>query len=191
MSIWIKVAGVWKDATPKIKVAGVWKTVSQVSVKVAGVWRDCLSSGPTINTAAILSNNNDNSGTCEANVKIDSDTYYYRSTYSGTMIQGSQWLTAGAVSQVWVQRTINSGSLTTDGIGAGRVACTADRTVGVFRGPITGTKSCTLTFYFYDAASGGNLLASKQITVSATNLGGGVGGCPLCCFTPDTMISVP
>jgi hypothetical protein len=35
---WIKVAGVWKEATVHIKVAGVWKTATP-NIKVAGVWK--------------------------------------------------------------------------------------------------------------------------------------------------------
>jgi hypothetical protein len=35
---WIKVAGVWKQATVWIKVAGVWKTATP-KLKVTGVWK--------------------------------------------------------------------------------------------------------------------------------------------------------
>jgi hypothetical protein len=35
---WIKVSGVWKQATVYIKVAGVWKTASP-KIKISGVWR--------------------------------------------------------------------------------------------------------------------------------------------------------
>lgn len=37
-TMWIKVAGVWKQATPWIKVAGVWKTATPW-IKVGGVWK--------------------------------------------------------------------------------------------------------------------------------------------------------
>lgn len=36
--VWIKVAGVWKQATVWIKVAGVWKTATPF-IKVSGVWK--------------------------------------------------------------------------------------------------------------------------------------------------------
>ena len=36
--MWIKVAGVWKQATTYIKVAGVWKTATP-KIKVSGTWR--------------------------------------------------------------------------------------------------------------------------------------------------------
>jgi hypothetical protein len=35
---WIKVSGVWKEATPYIKVAGTWK-VATPKTKVSGTWK--------------------------------------------------------------------------------------------------------------------------------------------------------
>jgi hypothetical protein len=35
---WLKVAGVWKQATAYIKVSGVWKTATP-NIKVSGVWK--------------------------------------------------------------------------------------------------------------------------------------------------------
>jgi hypothetical protein len=34
---WIKVSGVWKEATTYIKIAGVWKTATP-AIKVSGTW---------------------------------------------------------------------------------------------------------------------------------------------------------
>jgi hypothetical protein len=36
--MWIKIAGVWKDAITWIKVGGVWKTANP-KIKISGVWR--------------------------------------------------------------------------------------------------------------------------------------------------------
>ena len=36
--IWLKVAGVWKEAVAFVKVAGVWKT-STPSIKISGNWK--------------------------------------------------------------------------------------------------------------------------------------------------------
>jgi hypothetical protein len=36
--MWIKIAGVWKDAITWIKVSGVWKTANP-KIKISGVWR--------------------------------------------------------------------------------------------------------------------------------------------------------
>jgi hypothetical protein len=35
---WIKVGGVWKQATVFIKVSGVWKTATP-NIKVSGTWK--------------------------------------------------------------------------------------------------------------------------------------------------------
>jgi len=37
--LWIKVSGVWKEATPWIKVSGVWTQVTRVWFKDLGVWK--------------------------------------------------------------------------------------------------------------------------------------------------------
>jgi hypothetical protein len=36
--VWIKVAGVWKEATPYIRVGGIWK-VATPKIRAASVWR--------------------------------------------------------------------------------------------------------------------------------------------------------
>jgi hypothetical protein len=36
--VWVKVGGVWKQATVSIKVGGVWKTVTPY-VKSGGAWK--------------------------------------------------------------------------------------------------------------------------------------------------------
>jgi hypothetical protein len=36
--MWIKIAGVWKQAITWIKVAGVWKQ-TEPKIKISGVWR--------------------------------------------------------------------------------------------------------------------------------------------------------
>jgi len=36
--IWIKISGVWKEATPHIKIAGVWKLATPY-IKVLGNWK--------------------------------------------------------------------------------------------------------------------------------------------------------
>lgn len=36
--IWIKVSGIWKQATPYIKIAGTWKQATTF-IKVSGTWK--------------------------------------------------------------------------------------------------------------------------------------------------------
>lgn len=115
-------------------------------------------------------NNYSNSSPCIANVKIDNDGSVYRSNAAGAYGAASQvWLDAGQNSDVWVERTIDAGSLDTDTIGASRVAMTSDRTVGVqdSNGSFAIKATATVTVSFYDAASGGNLLDTATITLTA------------------------
>jgi hypothetical protein len=105
-------------------------------------------------------------GTATSNVKCDSDGDWYESSNTGGYSTSEgEWLKSGVNSDVWVQRTINLGTLTTDP-GAGRWICSTDREYGVERAT-QGSKSCTLTFEFFNAASGGRSLGSKQIVISA------------------------
>jgi hypothetical protein len=36
--VWVKIGGVWKEATVYLKVAGVWKT-STPKIKASGTWK--------------------------------------------------------------------------------------------------------------------------------------------------------
>jgi hypothetical protein len=67
---------------------------------------------------------------------------------------------------VWVERTVNSGTLDTDTIGASRVVCSTDRIVGITRSS-AGTDTANVTLEFFDAASGGNSLDTATIALSA------------------------
>lgn len=168
MSFNIRVGGVWKAAdSVKIKVGGVWKEADQLSIKVAGVWKDILATGPSVIIAATkLIFKLRFGSTCYARVKVDNDGDLYESNNAGTTYASYEtWLDAGLNSEVWVQRTIISGSLNLDA-GSGRLACTADRLFGVQRST-TGTATCTIDLKFYDAASGGNLLDTQRVTLTA------------------------
>jgi len=131
--------------------------------------------GPVVGMLGILMNNNRGTGICFANIKLGSDGDVYESSPSGAYGASSDtWLDSGLNSQVWVERTISTGTLSTDGIGAGRVAMTSDRIIGVSRST-TGSKQATGNFRFYDAASGGTLLETATWDITATKGGGGGG----------------
>jgi len=106
-------------------------------------------------------------GTVYAGIQIDSDGDVYYTNSSGTLgASAGTWLVKGLNSQVWVEMSITSGTLTTDGIGASRVAMTSDRYLDVRRSAL-GIKACTFTLLFYNASSGGTLLASKSVHLEA------------------------
>jgi hypothetical protein len=111
--------------------------------------------------------NTEAAGTVISNIKIDSDGMVYESNSAGSYGAATEtWLTSGLNSEVWVERQITSGTLTTDDIGASRVACTSDLETGVTRAA-PGTKTAQVIFSFYDAASGGNLLDTAHVLFEA------------------------
>lgn len=76
------------------------------------------------------------------------------------------WLDVGAPSQIWVERTINSGSLNSSDPGAGRLQLSTNRSYRVVEAGF-GTTTCNVTFDFYNAASGGRLLATVTFSLTA------------------------
>jgi len=106
-------------------------------------------------------------GVAVANVRVSSDGNYYQSNEDGFFsIANELWLESGAASAVWVERTIDSGTLDTDDIGAGRVNLGAGNfDIGV-SSAFGGVQNATFTLNFYNASSGGTLLDTAQISVS-------------------------
>ncbi len=108
---------------------------------------------------------------CFSGVEFNTSGVETRCTNTGSYIIGrDNWLDAGDSSEVWIERVINSGSLNSVDPGAGRLQLSTsrryevtDNDVGV---PIFVT--CNLTFNFYDAAAGGNLLDSVTIQIQAS-----------------------
>jgi hypothetical protein len=170
MGIEHNVAGVWK--TPDdigMNVAGVWKTPDKVSINVAGVWKDVWPTGPTVSPSTSTPvYNYRSSGTCHSGVSFNSNGTEYKQSNLGSWTGTSRgvWLDSGLNSEVWVQRTIVSGSLTVDA-GSGRLQLSTTRNFGVQQ-PTSGTNSCTVRFKFYDAASGGSEIGDTgNIVISA------------------------
>ena len=134
--------------------------------------RRAAPSGPSVS----MNNYTESSSTAfenaVCNIKVDNDGSVYVSNDTGGYGAAAEvWLDSGLNSEVWVERTINSGSLDTDTIGASRVAMTADRTVGVTDSDGGGSSAtANVTLDFYDAASGGNLLDSADLDLTAQRL---------------------
>ncbi len=133
-----------------------------------GVWQSVQ--GPLVNFADVVLNNDDTGSIVSARVKWDEDGDLYESAPDGTYSGATEtWLDSGLNSQVWVERTIDNGSLTTDTIGAGRVVMSTQRVLGVTRA-VGGLTSADGTVSFYDAASGGRLLRTRNWDLSALYL---------------------
>ena len=120
------------------------------------------SSGLSISPVATAIDNSTGGGTCYATIAYNSDGIEYENS-SAAAITADQsrgnWLDSGLNSQVWVERTIDVGTLDTDA-GTGRLVLSTTRTFGIENAAI---KAATVTFKFYDAATGGSEIASVQI----------------------------
>lgn len=117
-------------------------------------------------------NNAEFSGTVFAGVRIDSDGGVYESDSSGNFSTATyQWLDSGFAEDVWVERTVTAApsAWQTDTIGSSRVQLNTDQILRVSRAS-TGTETAEVTVSFYNAPSGGALLASGPITLVAERL---------------------
>jgi len=108
-------------------------------------------------------------------VGVDSDGDLYSSTTSAVPdVSYETWLDAGLSTQVWVEATL--GGLGPDALTSGssaqgsRLACSTDRKWGYSAAPGTGL-SGTVTLDFYDAAAGGSLLDSQDVSLDADATG--------------------
>jgi hypothetical protein len=124
-------------------------------------------SGPVVSPSAHNIQNARVAADCQANFKVDNDGDEYESdNVGGYGASSGTWLDSGLNSEVWVERTVNSGTLDTDTIGASRVSCTGDQIVGITRTTI-GTDNADVDIDYYDAASGGTLIGTQNILLQA------------------------
>lgn len=106
------------------------------------------------------------SGVAYAYVQVDSDGDLKSSTTSSTLTTVYEtYLDGGSNTQVWVEAVKFSGD-TPAGTLNTRLACTSDRTWGLSQSTV-GIKTCVLDLNFYDASSGGTLLDSQRVTLTA------------------------
>lgn len=97
------------------------------------------------------------------------------------------WLDSGSSSDVWVERTINSGSYWVDA-GSGRLNLGTTRSWKVRDTNSSPTTAvCNADYDFYDAASGGSNIGSVNVVLTADYESA---GCPFCCFPPGTKIAM-
>lgn len=92
------------------------------------------------------------------------------SSYIGDSATISNWRTptaTGAGDAVWVEFTLSSGTTPNVGTLNTRQQLNSARQIGFSRFA-AGTSSCVVLVKFYDAASGGNLLGSNTLTLTAT-----------------------
>lgn len=108
---------------------------------------------------------------CYARVRFSATGTEYWSPLAGTnayTLDVGAWMDSGSNTDYWVERVINSGLLQTDA-GSGRLALTVDRDFGCVDSTSDGVAvTANVTFNFYDAASGGNLVGSATYSFSAS-----------------------
>lgn len=154
-----------------------------------------IASGAAAGVTPIVSLNTSNVsqstviGTCYANLRYSSTGEEFQNSnaiVNNYTLSRGNWLDAGDPSDVWLERTINSGSLNLDP-GGGRLIMTSNRSFQcIDTNPgAGGSQSANLDIEMWDAASGGSTFDSVAgLILSASYFD----PCPLCCFPPDTMI---
>lgn len=110
--------------------------------------------------------------TCYAGVSFQSDENEHNnqgsaddSTHAATLIQ--QYIFGGSAAQVWLSRTVNSGSLSHADPGSGRHQLSTTRRLGIHQTGIGQHTTTNVTVNFHDAASGGNLLDTVTFNLDA------------------------
>lgn len=99
------------------------------------------------------------------------------------------WKDSGDAEGAWIDHTLNSGSAlyTRAQVPGTRAQMNANR---LYRQRDTnssaGGVTSNITVTMYDAQTGGSSLGSATFSLTATYFN----ACPLCCFTPDTMITM-
>lgn len=147
---------------------------------------------PTVSAEALGYTNSareDVADPVQCGVRFATDGDEFRCNNSGSYNNNrGAWLDTGVSSDVWVIFNQDSGSAWTTGTSGVRLNININRT---FEQSVSvpSSRSITGEFLFYDAATGGNLLDTGPLnqTWTATQT---VDPCPICCFTPDTLIEM-
>lgn len=129
---------------------------------------DYSGSGLSVIVAPTKTIGNARVGACQANVRVNSNGTLEESNATGGIYTFYEdWLESGSNTEVWVERIIySSDTLDTDS-GSGRRPCTGINTFGITESTIGNKKTATIDLNFYDASTGGNLLDTQTVTLSA------------------------
>ena len=103
--------------------------------------------------------------TCYAILQLNLSGAEFANASAGStsMTKGrGSWLDEGTSAEVWVERVLDSGTLNHSDPGAGRLQLSTTRLYGISRST-DGTTTTTVTFNYYDAAVGGNLIGTATV----------------------------
>lgn len=145
------------------------RTGVRVMSLLCGLNNHVVGEGPlSVSPSSSSVNKEDSVSRVWALLEYKTDGIEYENSNPGTQTTNQSrgnWLDSGDVSEVWVERTIDVGSLDVDA-GAGRLQLDSNRKFGLYADQID-VQSATVTFKFYDAAVDGNLLDQVSIEFTA------------------------
>lgn len=198
MTFHVRVAGTWEEVTePSIRPSGSYVPVETIHVRVAGVWEEVFTATdpPLVSASANGAINAEQTppSSVTVGVKFDTDGDEYEYLAGGAFTNVGQWLDQGTSAQVWVEflRTGGTQSKWDNRNNSQRYNINVDINfliVDTIQASSGGAETIIGTFRFWDAASGGNALqTTSSATWSARLI---TNPCPLCCFTPWTLITM-
>ena len=123
----------------------------------------------TVLSPSTANSTNASASTCHAGVRYNTDGTEKGEDAAGVWnVDRGNWLDFGVSSNVWVERAITGDPLSDHDPGAGRHQLNTDRLFGNLD-PLPGgaPENSSVKFDFYDASSGGNLLATVTITIES------------------------
>ena len=129
-----------------------------------------------INATGFVVNRQRAGANCFAQMRIATDGEEHFNAVSGIDdFSGTNevWLTKGNSSNVWIERVITGGTpgtLNHHDPGAGRLQLNVDRDYGIVEVTTLDVHTVNFDLNFYDAASGGNLLATANYSLRAEKL---------------------
>ncbi len=147
--------------------------------------------GPTVSALANGDYNSSASSPVYVGIRFHTNGAEYEYTAAGGVGSAvNTWLTSGSSSEVWVAYTLNSGTSFVGKSAGTRYQLNAIQNFYFTATTILDFRTNNSYFTFYDAASGGNTLDTTSSATWTAEYTGGGGPCPLCCFTPDTLITM-
>lgn len=161
MGMKVNIGGSWKDVTDIwVNIGGSWKVVTRIQTNIATAWKEAfavISLACSINTSNAFRIRFNNTCTSGVSYAANGIEYKRRNTGTWNFTSRGNWLDEGDADDVWVQVTVNSGSLNSGNPGSGRLQLTVDRQYGVIRTSV-GSHNANVSVTMWDAASGGNIL---------------------------------
>lgn len=169
----------WVDHETKYWTGSAWETLEAASGPIVSARADGRSN----------SNLNPPNTSCRVGCQFSTNGLEYELTSTGGLTNSTTWLDSGSNADVWVEFIRTGGTKTAWDSLANNTRYNLGTTRTFYLDDFQAGSESTIIGYFrfWDAASGGNQL---QQTGSATWYAWNeFQSCPLCCFTPDTLVT--